>query len=321
MFSRFSRSRPIKAPKQAIGPTGQPIEPPAIVVQPEAPTAPPPETQRAQDRYISLKVELLQHLLNEFNLALLDEIPREDLTANIREVVKHFIRERAFPLNARELDQLVGEVSDEMLGLGPLEPLLQDDTVSDILINTHETVYVEKGGRLERSAVRFKDENHLLRVINKIVTAVGRRVDESFPMADARLSDGSRVNVAIRPVAVDGPLVSIRKFSKRPFSTDKLVEFNSIRPAMVDLLSAAVRGRKSMIISGGTGSGKTTLLNALSNFIPPYERLLTIEDAAELQLQQPHVGRLETRPPISRARGRCASATSSRMRCACARTA
>jgi pilus assembly protein CpaF len=183
-----------------------------------------------------------------------------------------------------------------MTGLGPLEPLLKDPTVNDILINGHECVYVERGGVLEPCGVRFKDEQHLLRIINKIVSAVGRRVDESHPMCDARLLDGSRVNVAVRPIAIDGPLVSIRKFAERVFDMDRLVEVGSLRPAIAEVLAAAVAGKVSTLISGGTGSGKTTMLNALSNFIPPRERLITIEDAAELQLQQPHVGRLETRP-------------------------
>jgi len=190
-----------------------------------------------------------------------------------------------------------------MQGLGPLEPLLKDPAINDILINGHECVYVERRGLLEPTEIRFKDEAHLLRIINKIVSAVGRRVDEGQPMCDARLLDGSRVNVAVRPVAVDGPLMSIRKFSKKPLSLDKLVEIGALRPQMADLLAKAVTARVTLIISGGTGSGKTTMLNALSSFISEKERLLTIEDAAELQLQQPHVGRLETRPPNIEGKG------------------
>jgi len=171
------------------------------------------------------------------------------------------------------------------------------------LINTHKTCYVERFGKLERTRVHFKDEAHLLRIINKIVAGVGRRVDESSPMVDARLPDGSRVNIAIKPISVDGPMVSIRKFSERPFDMEKLIEVGSIRPQMVELLRSAVQGRISIIVSGGTGSGKTTLLNALSNYIPADERLITIEDAAELQLQQPHVGRLETRPSNAEGKG------------------
>jgi pilus assembly protein CpaF len=206
-------------------------------------------------------------------------------------------------LNTQELNDFVAEIIDEMTGLGPLEPLLKDASVNDILINGHECVYVERRGILEPTGVRFKDEAHLLRIINKIVSAVGRRVDESHPMCDARLLDGSRVNVAVRPVAIDGPLMSIRKFSKKPFNLDKLVEVGALRPQMAELLAAAVKARITLIISGGTGSGKTTMLNALSAFISEKERLLTIEDAAELQLQQPHVGRMETRPPSIEGKG------------------
>ncbi len=206
-------------------------------------------------------------------------------------------------MNQRELEAFAAEIVDEMIGLGPIEPLLKDPSITDILINAHMSVYVERAGQLHQTPVRFKDEAHLLRIVNKMVSAVGRRVDESSPMVDARLPDGSRVNVAIRPVAVDGPLVSIRKFSKRPISMDRLVEFGALRPAMAELLKAAVRGRVSLLVSGGTGSGKTTMLNALSSFIPASERLITIEDAAELQLQQPHVARLETRPPSVEGRG------------------
>jgi pilus assembly protein CpaF len=190
-----------------------------------------------------------------------------------------------------------------MTGYGPIEPLLKDPTVTDILINSHKVCFVERFGKLYETKVQFKDEAHLLRIIGKIVAGVGRRVDESSPMVDARLPDGSRVNIAIRPIAIDGPLMSIRKFSERPLTMERLVEMETIRPQIVDVLTAAVRGRVSLIISGGTGSGKTTMLNALSNFIPAQERLITIEDAAELQLQQPHVGRLETRPPNAEGKG------------------
>ncbi len=217
--------------------------------------------------------------------------------------MRDFVRTAAIAINARELDQLTIDTADEMLGLGPIEPLLKDDSIADILINTHRRVFIERRGVLEETGIRFRDEAHLLRVVNKIVAAVGRRVDESMPMVDARLADGSRVNVAVRPISIDGPLVSIRKFSRRPYSLERLVEFNSIRPPMIELLRVAVQAKKSILVSGGTGSGKTTLLNALSNYISPKERLITIEDAAELQLQQPHVGRLETRPPNVEGKG------------------
>jgi pilus assembly protein CpaF len=223
--------------------------------------------------------------------------------ANVQRLVAQYVVNERLALNTRELNDFVSEIIDEMTGLGPIEPLLKDPSVSDILINGHECVYVERGGMLEPTPVRFKDEQHLIRIVNKIVSAVGRRVDESHPMCDARLLDGSRVNVAVRPIAVDGPLVSIRKFSKKPFNLNKLVEIGAIRPQMAELLAAAVKARVTLIISGGTGSGKTTMLNALSAFISEKERLLTIEDAAELQLQQPHVGRMETRPPNTEGKG------------------
>ncbi|MGZ2502373.1 CpaF family protein [Rhizobium leguminosarum] len=246
---------------------------------------------------VSERVNLHRYLLDRINLGILDTLDNEEIATEIRPLVKDYIRSNNFPLNAKEINDLIRDITDEMLGLGPIEPLLADDTIADILINGYNSVYIERSGKLESTAVRFKDEDHLLRVINKIVSAVGRRVDESTPMVDARLKDGSRVNVAIRPISVDGPLVSIRKFTRKPLTMERLVQYGAMADAMRILLSAAVKGKVSMVISGGTGSGKTTLLNALSSQISPKERLITIEDAAELQLQQPHVGRLETRPP------------------------
>ena len=254
------------------------------------------ETSLGRDM-VAERVNLHRYLLDRINLGILDTLDNEEIATEIRPLIKDYIRQNNFPLNAKEINDLIHDITDEMLGLGPIEPLLTDDTIADILINGHNNVYVERGGKLESTGVRFKDEDHLLRVINKIVSAVGRRVDESTPLVDARLKDGSRVNVAIRPVSVDGPLVSIRKFTRSPLTMERLVEYGAMATAMRILLSAAVKGKVSMIISGGTGSGKTTLLNALSSQISPKERLITIEDAAELQLQQPHVGRLETRPP------------------------
>jgi pilus assembly protein CpaF len=217
--------------------------------------------------------------------------------------VANYVRAEKISLNQKELEIFSEEILDEMTGYGPIEPLLKDPTVTDILINTHRVCFVERFGKLCETKVHFKDEAHLLRIIGKIVAGVGRRIDESSPMVDARLPDGSRVNVAIRPIAIDGPLMSIRKFSERRFDMDRLLEVGTLRPQIVDLLKAAVTGKISLIISGGTGSGKTTLLNALSGYIPHQERLITIEDAAELQLQQPHVGRLETRPPNAEGKG------------------
>ena len=242
------------------------------------------------------KLKLHERIIDEFNLAALEKLSPEELTKQIRSYVGDYARNENLSLNQRELDIFANEILAEMTGYGPIEPLLKDPTVTDILINTHKRVFVERFGKLEETKVHFKDETHLLRIVNRIVSAVGRRIDESSPMVDARLPDGSRVNVAVRPVAVDGPLVSIRKFAERVFNLERLVAVGALRPAMVDVLAAAVEGKVSAIITGGTGSGKTTLLNAMSQYIPSRERLITIEDAAELQLQQPHVGRLETRP-------------------------
>jgi pilus assembly protein CpaF len=254
-------------------------------------------------KLLDAKVRLHRRLIEEINLDALAKLPEEEMKRQIHGLVSQYTLAERLPLNAQELNDFVAEILDEMTGLGPIEPLLKDPSVNDILINGHECVYVERRGILEPTLVRFKDEAHLLRIVNKIVSAVGRRVDESHPLCDARLLDGSRVNVAVRPIAVDGPLVSIRKFSKKPFNLNKLVEMGAIRPQMAVLMAAAVRARVTMIVSGGTGSGKTTMLNALSSFISEKERLITIEDAAELQLQQPHVGRMETRPPNIEGKG------------------
>ncbi len=249
------------------------------------------------------KLKLHGRIIDEFNLALLEKLAPEELHRQVQAYVSNYVRAERISLNQKELEVFTSEVLAEMIGFGPIEPLLKDPTVSDILINTHKLCFVERFGRLERTNVRFKDEAHLLRIVNKIVSGIGRRVDESSPMVDARLPDGSRVNIAIRPVSIDGPMVSIRKFSERPFNIERLIEMETLCLPMAELLQAAVRGRISIIISGGTGTGKTTLLNALSNYIPNEERLITIEDAAELQLQQQHVGRLETRPPNAEGKG------------------
>lgn len=256
-----------------------------------------------EQKFLDAKVRLHRKLIDEINLAALDKIPEAELRTQISNLVTQWIVSEKLALNATELASFNEEIFDELTGLGPIEPLLKDPTITDILINTHRQIYVERFGQLAPTAARFKDEAHLLRIVNKIVAAVGRRVDESQPMVDARLLDGSRVNVAIKPVAVDGPLVSIRKFSKRPYSMDRLVDVDAIKPQMAAVLKAAVQARITILVSGGTGSGKTTMLNALSSFISEKERLLTIEDAAELQLQQPHVGRMETRPPSIEGKG------------------
>jgi pilus assembly protein CpaF len=252
---------------------------------------------------VEAKVRLHRKLIDDLNLPMLERLSREELRVQISEVVSDYVRTERILLNARELETFTTEVLDELTGLGPIEPLLKDPTVSDILINTHERVYVERYGQLEQVPVRFKDEAHVLRIVNKIISAVGRRVDESQPMVDARLADGSRINVAVRPIAVDGPLVSIRKFAEQAYDLDGLVSIGSLTQKMAEVLHAAIRARLTILVSGGTGSGKTTLLNALSTAISHKERLITIEDAAELRLQQPHVGRLETRPPNIEGRG------------------
>ena len=249
------------------------------------------------------KLKLHARMIDEFNLVSLEKLPREELIREVRAYLNEYARTERLTLNQREMQAFAEDIVDEMTGFGPIEPLLKDPTVNDILINTHKKCFVERFGKLEETTVHFKDEAHLMRIVQKIVAGVGRRVDESSPTVDARLPDGSRVNVAIRPISVDGPLVSIRKFSKKPFSMDRLIEFGALRVAMADLLRAAVKGKISLIVSGGTGSGKTTLLNAMSNYVPPEERIITIEDAAELQLQLPHVGRMETRPPNAEGKG------------------
>jgi pilus assembly protein CpaF len=280
----------------AVAPTS--AEPP-----PPAPIQPPAANPLLSDKLLDAKVRLHRRLIEEINLSALEKLPEDEIRRHVQGLVSQYVLVERLALNAQELSDFVSEILDEMTGLGPLEPLLKDASISDILINGHECVYVERGGMLEPLAVRFKDEQHLLRIINKIVSAVGRRVDESHPLCDARLQDGSRVNVAVRPIGVDGPLVSIRKFSKKKLDLRRLVEVDALRPPMAELLAAAVKARITTIISGGTGSGKTTMLNALSAFISEKERLLTIEDAAELQLQQPHVGRMETRPPNIEGKG------------------
>jgi pilus assembly protein CpaF len=289
----------VEEPSPAMGGVAWTVFPDQQNLEPAAQVANP----LLSDKLLDAKVRLHRRLIEEINLSALEKLPEDEMRAHVKQLVTQYILVERLALNQQELDDFVSEILDEMTGLGPLEPLLKDGSISDILINGHECVYVERGGLLEPCGVRFKDESHLLRIINKIVSAVGRRVDESHPLCDARLLDGSRVNVAVRPVGVDGPLVSIRKFSKKPFNLNKLVEYNAIRPQMAEVLAAAVRARITTIISGGTGSGKTTMLNALSAFISEKERLITIEDAAELQLQQPHVARMETRPPNLEGKG------------------
>ena len=251
-------------------------------------------TQR--DAQTDLKVQLHQSLIDLINLPALEKMSRAQIEAEIGHIIHDELKKQNHALNQAERKQLVSDVLDELLGLGPLEPLLKDGTITDILVNGATNVFVERFGILEPTPVRFKDEKHLLRIIQKIVSAVGRRVDESSPMVDARLADGSRVNAVVPPLALDGSLLSIRKFARVPIGMDRLVEIGSVPPQLAEVLKAVVASRRNVLISGGTGSGKTTLLNAMSAFIDGRERIVTIEDSAELQLQQRHVVRLETRP-------------------------
>lgn len=253
--------------------------------------------------YINWKVELHRRLIDLINLPALEQMTRPQIETEIGELVHEQMALQKHALNQDERKRLVADILDELLGLGPVEPLLQDPSITDILVNGHDVVFVERSGVLERVETRFKDERHLLRIIQKIVSAVGRRVDESSPFVDARLPDGSRVNAIVPPLAVDGSLLSIRKFAKTPISMTKLGEYGSVPAAIAEVLKGIVQARRNVLISGGTGSGKTTLLNAMSSFIDERERIVTIEDSAELQLQQTHVARLETRPPNIEGKG------------------
>lgn len=256
-----------------------------------------------RDTRTDLKLELHQRLLDLINLQALDQMSRQQIEAEVGDIVYEELAKQNHALNNAERKALVSDVLDELLGLGPIEPLLKDPTITDILINGHANIFIERFGVLERTAVRFKDERHLLRIIQKIVSAIGRRIDESSPMVDARLADGSRVNAIVAPLAIDGASMSIRKFARVPIGMERLVEIGSIPAPVAEVLAAIVKARRNVLISGGTGSGKTTMLNAMSAFIDHRERIVTIEDSAELQLQQEHVVRLETRPPNIEGRG------------------
>jgi pilus assembly protein CpaF len=249
-----------------------------------------------QHFFQEIKGRVHRKLIERLNLSSLDKLSREQVVDAIRKVVHDLLAQESAPLNFEEREELVRQVLDEIFGLGPIEPLMQDPEVSDILVNTYKQVYIERYGKLEPTDVRFQDDRHLLQVIDRIVSAVGRRIDDSSPMVDARLADGSRVNAIIKPLAIDGPHLSIRKFKRDALSGEDLINKESLTEPMLELLKGIVRARLNVIISGGTGAGKTTLLNILSSFIPVNERIVTIEDSAELQLKQPHVVRLETRP-------------------------
>jgi pilus assembly protein CpaF len=252
--------------------------------------------ERGQTTYYELKTRIHGQLIERLDLAKLDALPRELVQQQIRRIVEDMLALDETPLSRKERDDLVIEIEHETFGLGPIEPLMQDPTVSDILVNGAREIYVERHGKLERTRVTFRNDTHLLQVIDRIVSAVGRRVDESSPMVDARLPDGSRVNAIIPPLALDGPVLSIRRFAKDPLRMADMIEFGTLTPALAEILRATVQARLNILVSGGTGAGKTTMLNVLSNAIPNTERIVTIEDSAELQLQQDHVVRLETRP-------------------------
>jgi pilus assembly protein CpaF len=275
--------------------------------RPDARTASPTETGRGRDaatkQYLDLRANVHRRLLNRLNLEALAQTDRSRAESEIRTLLGQLLTEEQTPLNFSERETLFAEVLDDVFGLGPLEPLLRDPSVSDILVNTYQHVFVERNGVLERVTATFQDDRHLLRVIDRIVSAVGRRVDDSSPMVDARLTDGSRVNAIIPPLALDGPLLSIRRFPAERLKSSDLVTLKSLTQPMLEFLSHCVRARLNCLISGGTGSGKTTLLNVLSSFISARERIVTIEDAAELQLNQEHVARLETRPPNVEGKG------------------
>jgi pilus assembly protein CpaF len=268
---------------------------------PGGPTGKNRDTSSPQ--YQELKFSIHRKLLDRINLEAVYAMPGDRVRQEIRPSIAKLVNEEKTPLSLIEKDALIEEVLDEVFGLGPLEPLLRDKTISDILVTTPRLIYIERGGKLERTSIQFKDDAHLMRIIERVVSRVGRRIDESSPMVDARLPDGSRVNAIIPPLAVDGPLLSIRRFGGDPLQPADLLRNLSLTEGMLELVKGCVKARLNIIISGGTGAGKTTFLNMLSGFIPSNERIVTIEDAAELQLRQTHVARLETRPPNVEGKG------------------
>jgi pilus assembly protein CpaF len=260
-------------------------------------------TSMGRTDFGAVKTAIHRKLIQKLNLDRVTEVNREEVRREVGQILEALVVGESTPMNLQERERLAQEVLDEVFGLGPLEPLLADPTISDILVNTHKRVYVERKGMLDQTTVQFRDDAHLLTIIDRIVSAVGRRVDESSPMVDARLPDGSRVNAIIPPLSVDGPILSIRRFGHNRLSADDLLNNRSLTPAMLELLSGCVKARLNILISGGTGAGKTTFLNVLSSYISNRERIVTIEDAAELLLNQEHVVRLETRPPNIEGKG------------------
>src|ERR671912_1282467 len=265
--------------------------------------APPGAAETAQYSFQEMKARLHRTLINRMDLTKLGALSPEQAHAEVSRLAESVLAQEAMPLSAADRERLVNDVKHELFGLGPLETLLADSTISDILVNAHGKIYIERRGKLEVTNVAFKDDEHLMRVIERIVTSVGRRIDESSPMVDARLRDGSRVNAIIPPLSIDGPVLSIRRFGAEPLRMQALIDHKALTKDIADMLQMCVTARLNVLISGGTGAGKTTLLNALSAYIPENERIVTIEDSAELQLQQPHVVRLETRPPNIEGRG------------------
>ncbi|WP_298853249.1 CpaF family protein [uncultured Ruegeria sp.] len=314
MFSRYKKqpaAQPVKAqaqPTEAATPAAQDAPTATAVARKpikkkSGEVASSDRDRKRKERLGEIKIELHRELLENLNLAALENAGESELRSEISAIAGEVLETKNIVLNREDRTQLNKELYDEVTGLGPLEALLQDDTVNDILVNGPQQIFVERSGKLEISDITFKDEKHLMRIIDKIVSAVGRRVDESNPYVDARLADGSRFNAMVPPIAVDGSLVSIRKFKKDKLAIDDLVNFGAFTEEMAAYLQAAVSTRLNIIVSGGTGSGKTTTLNALSSFIDDAERILTIEDTAELQLQQTHVGRMESRPPNVEGKG------------------
>ena len=257
------------------------------------------------EEYFELKHKIHDRLLDLIDLTVIEKLEHGVIKSQIRKLVESILREdgHGMPLNSVEIELLITEIQNEVLGLGPIEPFIEDPSVSDILVNTYNQIYVERFGKLDLTDARFKDNAHLMKIIDKIVSFVGRRIDESSPMVDARLRDGSRVNAIIPPLAIDGPILSIRRFAADPYEMEDLVNFQTLTPEIGEILKGIVKARLNVLISGGTGSGKTTLLNVLSRFIPEDERIITIEDSSELQLKQEHVIRLETRPPNIEGKG------------------
>ena len=301
MFKRF-QSETQQQPQQAPDPAQQ-ASPQASVRKPAAQPAPVSKDAARRQKLMELKLQMHRRLLESLNLAAIETASDNDLRNEIQAITADGLQEAGQVLSKNERAQLISDLFDEVTGLGPLEPMLKDESINDILINGSKNIFIERAGRLEKSDIQFADENHLRRIIDKIVSAVGRRIDESNPYVDARLLDGSRFNAMVPPIAVDGALVSIRKFKKDKLSVDSLVENGAFTEEMAAYLQAAVATRLNILVSGGTGSGKTTNLNALSSFIDNKERIATIEDTAELQLQQDHIARMESRPANVEGRG------------------